>query len=64
MKLQDALNILLDRDARGHYVFRKRDLTIVLDESGRTLDQTLESFESALSLYGEISQIPSTGSLS
>ncbi|CAK7021286.1 MAG: hypothetical protein PEGG_00872 [Paraeggerthella hongkongensis] len=64
MKLQDALNILLDRDARGRYVFCKRDLAIVLDESGRTLDQTFESFESALSLYGEISQIPSTGSLS
>ncbi|WP_428422103.1 hypothetical protein [Paraeggerthella hominis] len=64
MKLQDALNILLDRDARGRYVFRKRDLAIVLNESGRTLDQTFESFESALSLYGEISQIPSTGSLS
>lgn len=43
MKLQDALNILLDRDARGRYALRKRDLAIVLDESGRTLGQTLES---------------------
>ena len=41
MKLKDALDILQGWDARGRYVFRKRDLSIVLDESGRTLDQTL-----------------------
>lgn len=43
MKLQDTLNILLDRDARGCYAFHKRDLAIVLDKSSRTFDQTLES---------------------
>ena len=41
MKLRDTLNILQNWDIRGRYVFRKCDLAIVLDESGRTLDQTL-----------------------
>lgn len=41
MKITGALDILHRWDARGRYVFRKRDLAIVLDESGRTLDQTL-----------------------
>lgn len=41
MKLKDAINIFQKWDTRGRYVFRKRDLSIVLDESGGTLDQTL-----------------------
>ena len=41
MKQNDALNILRSWDIQGRYVFRKHDLAIVLDESGRTLDQTL-----------------------
>lgn len=41
MKQADALNILQSWDAKGRYVFRKRDLEIAFDESARTLDQTL-----------------------
>lgn len=41
MKLQDALNILQRWDEQGRYVFRKRDLAIVLGESGGRLNQTL-----------------------
>lgn len=41
MKLKDALTVLQDWDVRGRYVFRKSDLGIILDESGRMLDQTL-----------------------
>lgn len=41
MKLRETFTILQHWDAQDRYVFRKRDLAIVLDESGRTLDQTL-----------------------
>ena len=41
MKQNEALNILQSWDTHSRYVFRKRDLAVVLDESGRTLDQTL-----------------------
>ena len=47
MKQNDALNILRSWDIQGRYVFRKHDLAIVLDESGRTLDQTLARLKKA-----------------
>ncbi len=42
MKLNDAIETLHSWDLQGRYVYRKRDLEIVLSESGRTLDQTLQ----------------------
>lgn len=41
MKQSDAINILSDWDKQGRYVYRKRDLEILFDEQGKTLDQTL-----------------------
>ncbi|MEG0476087.1 MAG: DUF6088 family protein [Raoultibacter sp.] len=41
MKQADALKELAYWDKQGRYVFRKSDLSIVFDEYGRTLDQTL-----------------------
>lgn len=41
MKLQNALDTLQQWDSQGRYVFRKRDLSVVLDESGSTLNQTV-----------------------
>jgi hypothetical protein len=41
MKLSDAYKVFSTWDKRGRYVFRKSDLEIVIDESGKTLDQTI-----------------------
>lgn len=41
MKLKDTVNILQHWDEQNRYVFRKRDLGIVFDESDSRLDQTL-----------------------
>ncbi len=102
MRYLQAVSVLADWDRRKRYVFLKRDLAKIFDESGKTLDQTLrrlvsanllervthgvylnalssrlgattieevalslrrgkhvfESFESALSQWGRISQVP------
>lgn len=41
MKQSNALHILSTWDKQGRYVYRKRDLEILLNERGKTLDQTL-----------------------
>ena len=41
MKQSDAYRILSAWDKQGRYVFKKCDLEIILNESGKTLDQTL-----------------------
>ncbi len=41
MKLIEATKRLNFWDKKGRYVFRKCDLSLVFDENGRTLDQTL-----------------------
>lgn len=41
MKQLEALDILQQWDTQGHFVFRKRDLELLFEESGPKLDQTL-----------------------
>jgi len=41
MEQKTALRILNEWDKKGRHVFRKKDLGIIFDESGRTFDQTL-----------------------
>ena len=41
MKQSEAYRILNAWDKQGRYVFKKCDLEIILNESGKTLDQTL-----------------------
>ena len=47
MKQSNAINILNHWDTLGRYVFLKRDLRVVLDEDGKTLDQTLKRLVNA-----------------
>ncbi|MCL2654785.1 MAG: hypothetical protein FWD65_03690 [Coriobacteriia bacterium] len=41
MKQTEAIKILYQWDRQDRYVYRKRDLSLVFDEQGRTFDQTL-----------------------
>lgn len=41
MKQSKALHILSKWDKKGRYVYKKRDLGMIFDEKGKTLDQTL-----------------------
>ena len=47
MRRDGALRRLADADAAGLYVYRKQDLSVVLGESGRTLDRTVDSLARA-----------------